>query len=122
MISATACLALAIFFESRNQPIVGQKAVANVVLNRIEGQRDICDVIYEPDQFSWAKRAKKGIAVKKAKKIDSKAWVNSMKVADKVLSEKKDVTRGAKFFNTVALGVRYRTGNRPIRIGNHIFY
>lgn len=46
--SAVLCLALTIYHESRNQPLEGQVAVANVVLNREADWRfpnTICDVV-----------------------------------------------------------------------------
>ena len=44
------CLALAIYFEARSEPVVGQLAVAQVVLNRVVDERhpdNICDVVME---------------------------------------------------------------------------
>ena len=35
MISALACMAVAIYFEARAEPLAGQIAVANVVINRV---------------------------------------------------------------------------------------
>jgi len=43
------CLAAAIFFEARDQPIDGQRAVADVVMNRVESNRwpdGICGVVF----------------------------------------------------------------------------
>lgn len=42
------CLALAVYFEARSEPIIGQAAVAQVVLNRVESDRypsTICEVV-----------------------------------------------------------------------------
>lgn len=50
------CLVAAIFFEARDQPLEGQFAVADVILNRVESSRwpdNICDVVYQPKQFSF---------------------------------------------------------------------
>lgn len=50
------CLAEAIYFEARDQPINGQVAVAMTVLNRLESSRwpnSVCGVIYQPNQFSY---------------------------------------------------------------------
>lgn len=52
------CLAEAIFHEARSEPLVGQLAVAQVVLNRtkrLEYPNTICAVVYQPNQFSWTK-------------------------------------------------------------------
>jgi spore germination cell wall hydrolase CwlJ-like protein len=50
------CLAAAIFFEARDQPIDGQRAVADVVMNRVESNRwpdGICGVVFQDYQFSF---------------------------------------------------------------------
>lgn len=57
------CLALAVYFEARSQPLLGQLAVAQVVLNRVESERfpdTICEVVYQGGEhrrwqchFSW---------------------------------------------------------------------
>ena len=53
---ALACLVLNVYHEARGEPFLGQVAVAEVVLNRVEDNRwpnDVCGVIYQPYQFSW---------------------------------------------------------------------
>ena len=50
------CMATAIFFEARDQPITGQEMVADVVLNRVEHERfpdTVCDVVYQDSAFSF---------------------------------------------------------------------
>ena len=52
------CLANAVYFEARGEPIEGQLAVAEVVLNRAESGRypsTICDVVTQPAQFSFVR-------------------------------------------------------------------
>ena len=39
MMEALACVALAMYFEARGEPVAGQLAVANVVMNRVESSR-----------------------------------------------------------------------------------
>ena len=42
------CLALAVYYEARSEPLLGQAAVAEVVLNRVESARypaTICEVV-----------------------------------------------------------------------------
>ncbi len=44
------CLSRAIYYEARNEPIVGQLAVAEVVLNRVRHRlypNNVCGVVYE---------------------------------------------------------------------------
>ena len=50
------CLAGAIYFEARGEPLEGQLAVAEVILNRAasgEYPTSICEVIKQPAQFSF---------------------------------------------------------------------
>jgi spore germination cell wall hydrolase CwlJ-like protein len=47
---AERCLARAIYFEARAEPVLGQNAVAQVILNRVFSgyyPNDICDVVYQ---------------------------------------------------------------------------
>ena len=71
-------LAGAVYFESRGEPINGQLAVAQVVINRAESNvfpADYCGVVYQRAQFSFVKggrmpRIARGSgAWRKAKKI-----------------------------------------------------
>ena len=52
------CLAGAIYFESRGEPLAGQLAVGQVVVNRAESGRfpgDYCGVVYQKSQFSFVR-------------------------------------------------------------------
>jgi len=56
MMTDLMCLATAIFFEARDQPITGQELVAEVIMNRVEHQRfpdTVCGVVYQPKAFSF---------------------------------------------------------------------
>ena len=50
------CLALNIYFEARSEGTAGKLAVALVTMNRVVDKRwpnSICDVVWQPKQFSW---------------------------------------------------------------------
>lgn len=52
------CLAGAVYFESRGEPLAGQLAVAQVVINRAESRTfpsSYCGVVYQRSQFSFVK-------------------------------------------------------------------
>jgi spore germination cell wall hydrolase CwlJ-like protein len=52
------CLAQAIYFEARGEPLAGQLAVGRVVVNRAESTAfpdDYCGVVKQPAQFSFVK-------------------------------------------------------------------
>ncbi|MBX7482229.1 cell wall hydrolase [Qipengyuania qiaonensis] len=55
------CLAGAVYFESRGEPLDGQLAVAQVIINRAEDNRfpsSYCGVVYQRSQFSFVKRGR----------------------------------------------------------------
>ena len=60
----------------------------------------------------------------RAKRSESemKSWKVSYKIAQDSLKNKTNHTKGALFFNTLNLGVRYKTKVQSVKIGNHVFY
>lgn len=90
MIASTIlCLALNVFYETRNASQVDQEAVAAVAINRAhEEHRSVCHVIKEPHQFSWT--AHHNLTVPKVpNKIEHKAWTNALRVARTVFHSKR---------------------------------
>ena len=58
MNSELECLAGAVYFESKGEPLSGQLAVANVIINRTKSGRfptSICSVVKQPGQFSFVR-------------------------------------------------------------------
>ena len=56
MISAVACMALAIYFEARGEPAIGQIAVGHVILNRTLDKRfpeNVCEVVFQGQTYKW---------------------------------------------------------------------
>jgi spore germination cell wall hydrolase CwlJ-like protein len=73
------CLANAVYFEARGEPLEGQLAVAEVVLNRMRSGRypdTICEVVTQPWQFSFVRR---GIIPRADR--HSEAWRRAVAVA-----------------------------------------
>ena len=55
-LEAVVCLALNVYHEAKNQPMIGQIAVAQVVMNRVEDDRypdDVCSVVEQGPTYSW---------------------------------------------------------------------
>lgn len=55
------CLAGAVYFESRGEPLDGQLAVAQVIINRSEDRRwpsSYCSVVHQRAQFSFVKNGR----------------------------------------------------------------
>ena len=73
------CLAGAIYFEARGEPLAGQLAVAQVVINRSESSRfpsSYCGVVYQRAQFSFVR----GGSMPRIK-TGSAAWARAKKIA-----------------------------------------
>ena len=73
------CLASAVYFEARGEPVKGQLAVAEVVLNRVASDQypdSICAVVVEPAQFSFVRRG-----VIPAADRSSEAWRKAVAIA-----------------------------------------
>ena len=69
------CLQQNIYFEARNQSVLGQRAVAWVTLNRMDDPRypdTICEVVWQPSQFSWTHDGKPDVPGTNA--IEQQAW------------------------------------------------
>lgn len=120
--AATLCLSLAIFYESRGESKKGQYAVAEVIHNRVKSDKfpnSTCGVIKQPKQFSFVKNLR---SLKTAPKYELEAWNRSVQVAKDFRQNRTNYVGKALYFNTVNLGVRYKTNVKSVRIGKHIFY
>lgn len=119
---AIRCLATTIYFEAKGEPLAGQLAVAQVVLNRAAaGGRfgeGVCGVVTQPHQFSFVRGGK-------LPDVDAgrPAWRTAVAVAKVALAEAWDGEADrALYFNNRRVGLG---GGRLVRvatIGNHIFY
>ncbi len=116
------CLASAIYFEARGEPLSGQLAVADVVLNRVASPRypdTICGVVKQPAQFSFVRRG-----VIPAADRSSTAWRNAVAVS-RIAGQRlrREVAENVLWYH--ADYVRPSWGRRLTRqekIGLHIFY
>ena len=116
------CLAQAVYFESRGEPLSGQLAVAQVVINRAESSLfpdDYCSVVTQRAQFSFVRAG----AIP-APKTSSAAWQKAKAIAriahqDLWHSEADD----ALYFHAHSVKPRWaRTKTARATIDSHIFY
>ena len=111
------CLTKAVFFEARGEPLEGQLAVAQVILNRVASGHysgSVCGVINQPGQFSFRSRV-----VNEA----SNDWRTAQAVA--IIAQAQSWSQVApRSMAFHAVSVRPSWGNlEPVsRIGNHVFY
>lgn len=122
------CLAEAVYFEARGEPLDGQVAVAQVVLNRVRNPaypETICKVVYQNRhlrnrcQFSFACD---GIA----DAINEKPqWELAQKVARETVSGQRYLEKvgASTHYHATYVNPRWsRYMKRLERIGQHIFY
>jgi spore germination cell wall hydrolase CwlJ-like protein len=122
--SAQHCLALTMYWEAKGEGPAGMRAVASVVLNRVDHPEfpdTVCGVVKQggespPCQFSWWCDGRSD------RPVDARAWATATRIAEHALREPpSDVTRGALFFHNAAIE-RPWTRQRTVQIGQHIFY
>jgi len=56
MLEAVMCLALNLYFEARDQPVVGQLAVGFSTMNRVKDERypdTVCEVVKQAKYHAW---------------------------------------------------------------------
>ena len=116
------CLASAVYFESRGEPLEGQLAVAEVILNRVASGRfrsTICQVVTQPSQFSFVRRGQIPQAPR-----SSAAWQRAVAIARIAIDNLHDVTGDdSLFFHATYVRPAWGRANARIaRIGNHVFY
>lgn len=118
--AALRCLAGAIYFEARSEPLNGQLAVAEVILNRARSGRfpsSVCGVVTQRGQFGFVR----GGAIPAIDESRT-AWRTALAVARVALADAWDSPAAdALYFN--------RPGARPAgrivkvaALGNHVFY
>jgi hypothetical protein len=116
------CLAKAVYFEARGEPIDGQLAVAEVVLNRAASGRypsDICAVVTQPWQFSFITKGrfpKPDMRSDSWRKAVAIARIAQGNLADKLAS---NVLWYHADYVSPSWGKRL---SRQVKIGLHIFY
>jgi len=89
-------LALNIYHEGRGEPVIAQKAIGQVTLNRSrEYGMTVEEVVKDPHQFSWRKDRRKRNA--KPWKDDPETWTACSISAARALAT-PDVTGGSTHF------------------------
>lgn len=122
------CLATAIYFEARGEPVSGQIAVAEVILNRVDSGAypdTICAVTNQgvgtagrACQFSYACDGRADVMA------SSTARSRSEKLAALMLAGRdRTITAGATHFHTRAVRPSWAGRlTRTATIGHHLFY
>ncbi len=124
------CLATALYFEARGEPLRGQLAVAQVVMNRVrtpDYPDTICGVVFQGStsaprnacQFSFACDGQADFAK------DKSLWAQANTLAKRVTSGKvwlDDIGHATHYHATYVKPDWRRDMNKIKKIGRHIFY
>ncbi len=122
------CLAAAVYFEARGEPVTGQRAVAQVVLNRVKAPSypsTVCGVVYQNKK--WRNRCQFSFACDgiRDKVTDKKSYAQAQKVAKNVTSGKawsRDIGSSTHYHATYVSPKWAKKMKRMTKIGRHIFY
>ena len=116
------CLATAVYFESMGEPLEGQLAVANVVINRAKSGRypsSWCGVVKQKAQVSFVRSGR-------FPRIDygGDAWAKAQAIARiAALNLTSALPQDVLWYHADYVAPRWRNNLRRVeKIGAHIFY
>ena len=125
---AEKCLANAVYFESRSEPVRGQIAVAQVVMNRVFSgyyPDDVCGVVYQNAhrhlacQFTFACDGIPDVVT------DQELWVRAQRIARETLDGKlwlPEVSKATHYHASYVHPYWVRAMKKNSKIGLHNFY
>ena len=113
------CLAHAVYFEAKSEPLNGQLAVAEVILNRAKSGRfasTLCGVVKQPSQFSFVRNGAFPTV------SNPGMWRKAVAIAH-IAAEGlwSGPAKGAMYFHAARVAPGWGK-QRIATIGNHIFY
>lgn len=113
------CLAVGVYYESKGEPLAGQLAVAEVILNRAASgrfPRSVCSVVKQPGQFSFVRGGQIKTPPANAQ------WRKALAVAQVAQKDLWDSpVSGALYFHARYVNPGWKRP-RVASVGNHIFY
>lgn len=111
------CLARAVYFEARGEPLEGQLAVAQVILNRVASGRfadTVCGVIAQRGQFSFDRARMPA---------NSRDWQTAKAIAAIAATAAWDaMAPRATAFHATRINASWSSMHKVGTIGNHVFY
>lgn len=122
------CLATAIYFEARGEPVKGQLAVAQVVMNRVRSSiypDTICGVVFQGQlrrtgcQFSFTCDGRTDVAK------DKERWLLANRLAAQVTKGEvwlPEIGHASHYHATYVKPRWRREMNKVKKVGRHIFY
>jgi len=125
---AERCLTNAIYFEARSEPVRGQIAVAQVVMNRVFSgvyPGDVCSVVYQNAHRRLACQFTFACDGKSKAITDRGSWARASRIARQTLDGQvylPEVGKSTHYHATYVSPTWARTMHRLVRHGVHNFY
>jgi hypothetical protein len=125
---AEKCLAQAVYFEARAEPVRGQQAVAQVVLNRVFSPyypKDVCSVVYQNAQRHLACQFTFACDGKPEAINERGAWARANRIARQALDAKvwlPEVAKATHYHATYVHPNWISDMKMLVKTGVHIFY
>lgn len=127
MLYEVMCIAMAIYWEARGEPIEGQYAVAQVVMNRMHDPRypnDACSVVYEGGEVRDECQFSFFCDGKSDQPTEDIPWRVAQLIADAVYQGRAaPEVGGATHYHAKRVRPDWaRTGDVVATVNDHIFY
>jgi spore germination cell wall hydrolase CwlJ-like protein len=121
------CLAQAVYYEAGLQPVAGQEAVAQTVLNRLrhpDYPKSVCGVVYEGSSLRTGCQFSFTCDGSLRRGVDASLWLQSMTIAKQALNGFVMPAVGEATYYHADYVRPYWAGalRRITQIGAHIFY
>lgn len=120
------CLAAAVFFEARSEHLDAQRAVAEVVMNRVKSDRwpdTICGVVFQKQQFSFTHDGKSDNYHKYNSNVSDRQAIDIAEtIAKSVLKGDLIGVTSTHYHATYVTPYWANQYHLDGRIGTHIFY
>ena len=124
---ATDCLTQAVYYEARSEPVDGQRAVAQVVLNRVRDRafpHSVCGVVFQGSQRRTGCQFSFTCDGSMAHRLEPSAWDRARSVAQAALSGSVYAPIGsATYYHANYILPWWASSLTRIgAVGSHIFY
>ena len=121
------CLSKAIYYEARSESLIGQKAVAEVILNRRRSKHfpdTICEVVFQGSERKTGCQFSFTCDGSISAEIEEKNWKRSQNIAKLIMvGGVRPFTENSTHYHTVDISPPWINDLRPTRkIGSHMFY
>ena len=126
MMTPLMCLAAAVFFEARSEHLDAQRAVAEVVMNRVKSDRwpdTICGVVFQKKQFSFTHDGKSDNYHKYNSNVGDRQAIDIAETIAKSVLKGDRIGLTSTHYHTTSVSPYWaKSLHRDGRIGTHVFY